>query len=95
MAQVWAGPQTKWGAIFIPRVGMEVLVEFIDGDPDRPIVTGCVYHKDNKPPYDLAGDAFMPAGRSNFEDGSGYHEIVLIDKRRRGKDPRPHEQGPR
>jgi type VI secretion system secreted protein VgrG len=51
VAQVWAG--TDFGAIHIPRMGQEVIVEFLEGDPDRPIVTGRVYNFDNMPPYDL------------------------------------------
>jgi type VI secretion system secreted protein VgrG len=51
VAQVWAG--TNFGAMFIPRKGQEVLVEFLEGDPDRPIVTGRVYNFDNMPPYEL------------------------------------------
>ncbi len=42
VAHSWAGK--GWGSIFIPRVGMEVVVSFLDGDPDRPLVTGCVYN---------------------------------------------------
>ncbi len=49
VAQGWAG--VGWGVQFIPRVGMEVIVHFIDGDPDRPIITGCVYNGQNWPPY--------------------------------------------
>jgi type VI secretion system secreted protein VgrG len=49
VAQAWAG--SGFGAVFTPRVGQEVLVEFLEGDPDRPIVTGSVYNSDNKPPY--------------------------------------------
>jgi len=48
--QQWAGAQ--WGASFIPRIGHEVIVDFIDGDPDRPIVSGTVYNGKNKPPMD-------------------------------------------
>ena len=48
VAQVWAGKQ--WGGQFIPRIGMEVVVEFLEGDPDRPLVTGCVFNGDNKYP---------------------------------------------
>lgn len=51
VAQSWAG--ASWGAMFIPRVGMEVVVQFLDGDPDRPLVTGCVYNGKNPPPYEL------------------------------------------
>lgn len=43
----------KWGFQFIPRVGQEVVVSFLEGDPDRPIVTGSVYHAEHMPPYDL------------------------------------------
>jgi type VI secretion system secreted protein VgrG len=49
VAQAWAG--SGFGAVFTPRVGHEVLVDFLEGDPDRPIVTGSVYNSDNKPPY--------------------------------------------
>lgn len=51
VAQSWAGPQ--WGAVFTPRIKMEVVVTFLDGDPDRPLVTGCVYNGDNMPPWAL------------------------------------------
>ncbi|WP_394203309.1 type VI secretion system Vgr family protein [Shewanella waksmanii] len=51
VAQNWAG--NKWGAFFFPRVGQEVLVEFINGDPDQPIVSGAVYNADLMPPYAL------------------------------------------
>jgi type VI secretion system secreted protein VgrG len=51
VAHPWAG--NRWGAIHIPRVGNEVVVEFLEGDPDRPLVTGSVYNADNMPPYAL------------------------------------------
>ena len=51
VSQMWSGP--KWGAVFTPHVGMEVVVEFLDGDPDRPLVVGCVYNADNMPPLSL------------------------------------------
>lgn len=51
VGQVWAGPE--WGAIHIPRIGQEVIVDFLEGDPDCPIVTGRVYNGDNMPPYAL------------------------------------------
>jgi type VI secretion system secreted protein VgrG len=51
VAQSWAGAQ--WGAIFIPRVGHEVLVDFLEGDPDQPIVIGSLYNRANMPPYVL------------------------------------------
>jgi type VI secretion system secreted protein VgrG len=49
VAQAWAG--SGFGVVFTPRIGHEVLVDFLEGDPDRPIVTGSVYNSDNKPPY--------------------------------------------
>ncbi|MCZ6834573.1 MAG: type VI secretion system tip protein TssI/VgrG, partial [Planctomycetota bacterium] len=51
VAQIGAG--TQWGMIHIPRMGQEVMVEFLEGDPDRPIVTGVVYNADRMPPYTL------------------------------------------
>jgi len=51
ISQNWAG--NKWGAFFFPRVGQEVLVDFINGDPDQPIISGAVYNVDLMPPYDL------------------------------------------
>jgi type VI secretion system secreted protein VgrG len=49
VGQIWAGPD--WGAVFTPRIGQEVIVDFLEGDPDRPLITGRVYNKNNKPPY--------------------------------------------
>ena len=51
VGSIWAGQQ--WGGIHIPRVGQEVIVTFLDGDPDRPIIVGSVYNDVNKPPYIL------------------------------------------
>src|SRR6266478_2025997 len=49
VAQAWAG--RRWGTTFIPRVGQEVIVDFLEGDPDQPIVTGTVYNAEQMPPY--------------------------------------------
>ncbi|MDT0681946.1 type VI secretion system tip protein TssI/VgrG [Roseicyclus sp. F158] len=77
-AQLWA--QNGWGAMFIPRVGMEVVVIFIDGDPNRPLVTGTVYHGENTPPYPLPGDKNWNGIKSNStEGGGGYNELVFND----------------
>lgn len=87
VAQVWAG--ASWGAMFIPRIGQEVLVEFLNGDPDHPIVTGRVYNGDNMPPYPLPSEKTKSTIKSNsstggggsneirFEDGSGSEEIYI------------------
>jgi type VI secretion system secreted protein VgrG len=80
VAQVWASK--KWGGIFIPRIGMEVVVEFLEGDPDRPLVVGSVYNDDNKPPYDLPDNKTMAGWKSNStKGGNGYNEIVFEDKK--------------
>src|SRR5690606_37705975 len=68
-AQSWAGP--GWGAQFIPRVGMEVVVEFLEGNPDRPLVTGCVYNGSADPPFALPGNATQSGFRTNSSPGGG------------------------
>jgi type VI secretion system secreted protein VgrG len=79
VAQAWAG--RKWGAIFLPRVGMEVVVDFLEGDPDRPLVTGCVYNGDNKVPYDLPANKTMSGWKSDSsKHNGGYNELVFEDK---------------
>jgi type VI secretion system secreted protein VgrG len=80
IAQVWSGK--AWGGIVIPRVGMEAVVEFIDGDPDRPLVTGTVYNGENKVPYTLQADKTIAGVKSNSsEGGGGYNEFVFDDKK--------------
>jgi type VI secretion system secreted protein VgrG len=80
VAQVWAG--RKWGAMYIPRIGQEVIVEFLEGDPDRPIVTGRVYNAQAKPPYDLPGNKTMSTLKSNStKGGEGFNEIRFEDKK--------------
>ncbi len=78
VAQVFAGQ--KWGAIFTPRVGMEALVEFLEGDPDQPIVVGTVYNADNMPPFDLPGKKNLSGWKTNTTTGGGgYNEFVMDD----------------
>jgi len=87
VAQSWAGP--GWGAVFLPRIGMEVVVTFIEGNPDRPLVTGCVYNGKFGVPYPLpdektkstiksesspGGDGF---NELRFEDAKGKEEVFL------------------
>src|SRR5262249_55625874 len=50
----WAGK--NWGIVFLPRIGQEVIVDFLEGDPDRPIIVGRVYNDQNMPPYPLPGE---------------------------------------
>ncbi len=78
VSQPWAGG--NWGTICIPRIGQEVVVEFLEGDPDRPIVTGSVYNPGQMPPYELPANANMMGMKSNTtKGGSGYNEIVIVD----------------
>ena len=89
VAQSLAG--RKWGSLFTPRVGMEVVVDFIDGDPDRPLVTGAVYNADNMPPWDLPANKTRSglvtrssaqgqaenANELRFEDKKGEEQVVF------------------
>lgn len=81
VAQPWAG--ASWGAHFWPRVGQEVVVEFLEGDPDRPIITGSVYNAANMPPYELP-DHYTRSGiitRSSKDGGSkNFNELRFEDK---------------
>jgi type VI secretion system secreted protein VgrG len=80
IGQVWSGK--NWGGIFIPRVGMEVIVEFLEGDPDQPLVVGTVYNDDYMPPYDLPGDKNIAGWKSRSTEGGGeqdYNEVILDD----------------
>jgi type VI secretion system secreted protein VgrG len=80
VAQVWAG--RKWGAMYIPRIGQEVIVEFLEGNPDRPIITGRVYNAKTKPPYDLPENATISTLKSNSsKGGEGFNEIRFQDKK--------------
>lgn len=82
VSQAWAGKQ--WGAQFLPRIGHEVIVEFLEGDPDRPIITGSVYNGENKPPYDLPSNATQ-SGIKTRSSKSGtrdnFNEIRFEDKK--------------
>jgi type VI secretion system secreted protein VgrG len=80
IAQVWSGK--SWGGIFIPRVGQEVVVEFVEGDPDRPLVVGTVYNRDNQVPYPLPSKKTVAGLKSNSsEGGDGFNEFVFDDKK--------------
>jgi type VI secretion system secreted protein VgrG len=80
VAQVWSGK--NWGGQFIPRIGMEVVVEFLDGDPDRPLIVGCVYNNENQPPYTLPDHKTQSGIKSNSsKGGGGYNELMFEDKK--------------
>ena len=80
VAQLWAG--NNWGAMHIPRVGNEVVVQFMDGDPDRPLVTGSVYNATNMPPYTLSQNMTQSGIKSRSSKGgtaSNFNEIRFED----------------
>jgi type VI secretion system secreted protein VgrG len=80
VAHAWSGK--RWGTQFIPRVGMEVAVAFLEGDPDRPLVIGCVYNGDNKVPYDLPAHKTQSGTKSDSTKGhNGYNEFMFEDKK--------------
>jgi type VI secretion system secreted protein VgrG len=82
VSQTWAG--AGWGAMHIPRIGQEVIVDFLEGDPDRPIVTGRVYNADNMPPYELPGNQTQSGLKSRSTKGgtaSNFNEIRFEDKK--------------
>jgi type VI secretion system secreted protein VgrG len=78
VAQNWASQ--GWGGMVIPRIGMEVIVEFLEGDPDKPLVTGCVYNGKNGVPYGLPGNKTKSGFRTNTHQGSGFNELSFEDQ---------------
>ncbi len=80
VSQGWAG--LGWGAMFIPRIGQEVIVDFLEGDPDRPIITGRVYNGENIPPYELPNEKTKSTIKSeSSKGGDGYNEIRFEDNK--------------
>ena len=82
VSQVWAGG--GWGAMYVPRIGQEVIVDFLEGDPDRPIITGRVYNASQTPPYSLPANATQSGIKSrSSKSGSAdnFNEIRMEDKK--------------
>ncbi|MEY4590479.1 MAG: hypothetical protein RL497_2555 [Pseudomonadota bacterium] len=77
--QIWAG--NTWGASFIPRIGHEVIISFLDGDPDKPIVTGSVYNGDNRPPYESKTQSGIKTRSTKTGTGANYNELRFDDKK--------------
>jgi type VI secretion system secreted protein VgrG len=78
VAQGWAGK--GFGTVFIPRIGQEVIVTFLQGDPNKPLITGSVYNGANPPPYSAKEAPFRSALRSkSSEQGEGYNELSFSD----------------
>ncbi len=80
VAQSWAGKQ--WGGIQIPRIGQEVLITFLEGDPDRPLIAGSVYNADQTVPYTLPDEQTKSTLKSySSKGGAGFNEIRFEDKK--------------
>jgi type VI secretion system secreted protein VgrG len=79
VSQSWAGG--GWGSSYIPRIGQEVLVSFLDGDPDRPYLVGSLYNNSQMPPYDLPAQKTKSTLKSASSPGSGgFNELRFEDK---------------
>jgi type VI secretion system secreted protein VgrG len=80
VSAAWAG--AGWGFIQIPRIGQEVIVDFLEGDPDQPIITGRVYNAAQMPPYDLPANKTQSGWKSNSSlGGGGWNELRFEDKK--------------
>ncbi len=82
VSQMWAGK--NWGTVFTPRIGMEVIVSFLDGDYDRPLVTGCVYNDENTPPYKLPSNKTQSGIKTRSTKSGGeadFNELRFEDKK--------------
>ena len=78
VSQNWASK--GWGGMVIPRIGMEVIVEHLRGDPDKPIVTGCVYNGKNRPPYELPEHKTRSTFKTDTHQGKGFNELRFEDQ---------------
>ena len=82
VSQPWAGK--NWGAMWIPRIGQEVIVSFLEGDPDRPLITGRVYNAEQMPPYTLPDNQTVSTFKSRSSKGGGtsdFNELRFEDKK--------------
>ena len=78
VSQSWASK--GWGGMVIPRIGMEVIVEHLRGDPDKPIVTGCVYNGANRPPVELPAKKSQSVFKTSSHQGQGFNELTFEDQ---------------
>ncbi|WP_028693315.1 type VI secretion system tip protein VgrG [Pseudomonas cremoricolorata] len=82
VSQAWAGK--NWGSMQVPRIGQEVIVSFLEGDPDQPIITGRVYNAEQTVPYDLPASATQSGIKSRSSKGgspANFNEIRMEDKK--------------
>lgn len=83
VSQAWAGGQ--YGAVFLPRIGQEVIVDFLEGNPDQPIITGRVYNRDQMPPYKLPENKTISAIRTCSSPGAGGGNEIRFDDKKGGE----------
>lgn len=80
LSHMWAGQ--GWGTLFVPRIGQEVIVTYLDANPDRPLITGCVYNAEHATPVNLPGQSTQSAIRSSSsKGGSAGNELRFEDKK--------------
>jgi type VI secretion system secreted protein VgrG len=82
VAEQWGGK--NWGVVCNPRIGQEVIVDFLEGDPDRPLITGRVYNAEQMPPYDLPANMTQSGIKSRSSKGgspANYNELRFEDKK--------------
>ena len=78
VSQSMAAP--NWGAVYLPRIGHEVIITFLEGDPDRPLVTGAVYNGLHHPPYPLPENKTRTVFRTQSHKAEGYNEMYFEDE---------------
>ncbi|MGR2740216.1 type VI secretion system Vgr family protein [Billgrantia sp. Q4P2] len=78
VSQDWAGG--GYGSLAIPRIGHEVLVSYLEGDPDQPLITGRIYNAVNTPPYELPANKTRTVIRTQSHQGEGFNELRLEDQ---------------
>jgi type VI secretion system secreted protein VgrG len=77
VSQPWAGK--GWGAVSTPRIGQEVVIDFLEGDPDQPLVTGRVYNEECQPPFGFPAGAVISGIKSDTHKGQGFNEMSMDD----------------
>ncbi|WJN90879.1 type VI secretion system tip protein TssI/VgrG [Pseudomonas monteilii] len=78
VSQGWAGG--SWGSMAIPRIGQDVIIQYVNGDPDQPMITGRTYCGDQLPPYDLPEHKTRMTIKSQTHKGDGYNELRFEDE---------------
>jgi type VI secretion system secreted protein VgrG len=77
VGQSWAGK--NWGSLQIPRIGQEVIVAFVEGNPDEPLIVGSVFNPETMPPYELPSQKVVSGLKSSTHKGRGYNELSMDD----------------